>query len=110
LIPRADPVVGQPVDVVPAGSIRSAGLVVVDVPPLNHVPDNKTDETPEAFATDDVHRDARVIFPEPSTELPVTAPNALELERNWSSLPVPAGDPPPGEPQAIDPSSCFIGV
>ena len=38
LTPRPVPLVLHAVEVVPLGSIRSWGLVVVAVPPLNHVP------------------------------------------------------------------------
>ena len=38
LIPKPVPAVLHPVEVVPAGSIKSCGLVVVASPPLNQVP------------------------------------------------------------------------
>lgn len=38
LIPKPVPLVDQVLEVAPEGSIRSCGLVLVEVPPLNQVP------------------------------------------------------------------------
>ena len=94
LTPNPVPAVFQLVEVVPAGSIRKYGLVVVEVPPVNQVPVSCTPGADAAPLTLLVQRVVSVMLPPPSTLLPVTAPSALELERNCSSEPVPAGEAP----------------
>jgi hypothetical protein len=66
LTPRPVPLVLHAVDVAPVGSIRSCGLVVVDVPPEYQVPVSETggpEATPVAVL---IKRPDWVILPSPS--------------------------------------------
>jgi hypothetical protein len=66
------PLVLQAVEVVPVGSISSAGFVVVAVPPVNHVPASVTGGADAAPFRLLMKRVPIVMFPEPSTLLLAT--------------------------------------
>jgi hypothetical protein len=63
LTPIPVPAISQLLEVVPAGSIKNCGFVVVLVPPVNHVPDSVYGGALAAALAECVHLVARVMLP-----------------------------------------------
>jgi hypothetical protein len=95
--PRPVPLVDQVVEVVPEGSMSSWGLVVVDVPPENQVPERRTEGVEVVLLARNVLEPAKLCVPvvttpravaEASGRLKVYVPLEEEMPKSVPEVPV----------------------